>query len=558
MENKKLTTASGAPVADNHNVATAGRRGSGNYVWLAKIDKLNRVKEYLYSKTDTAERIRKLGWNASEEFFAFGNGILYGGTFKDVDDLGIVRGVNGKAFYIPATSKIYLHNPEIFQFERLMVHENRNGVKLYDFASRLIGVFGENASIALCYLLATLFRDIIFRRTRHFPILNLFGEKGTGKTTLATSLQSFFLHGVDPPNLGVTSVPAMNDRVSQAVNTLVVLDEYKNDLDIRKIAYLKGLWGGGGQTKKNTNTDGMAAQTIVSTGVALCGQDKPTQDMALYTRVIFLAFSKTSFNQVEKRNYEDLVALCNMGLTHLTIEILSLRELFEKNFPETYSITKRELAAKFENESIHDRIFGNWVIPLAVYRTLETVLDVPFSYAELFETAVNGIRSQNELAQESSEVADFWSMLQGFQTSGKCVDKAHYRIRYMKSFRPISVKEDIEFKEAHPILYLNMAAVASLFNNRNMNATANRSNWSTIMSYLKSHSSFLGLKQDRFTILLPSGLPDYSFEMVNNEQVKKVKVNRPKALCFDYLQLKEAFGLELETEVITDVQDSEN
>ena len=558
MENKKLTTASGAPVADNHNVATAGRRGSGNYVWLAKIDKLNRVKEYLYSKTDTAERIRKLGWNASEEFFAFGNGILYGGTFKDVDDLGIVRGVNGKAFYIPATSKIYLHNQEIFQFERLMVHENRNGVKLYDFASRLIGVFGENASIALCYLLATLFRDIIFRRTRHFPILNLFGEKGTGKTTLATSLQSFFLHGVDPPNLGVTSVPAMNDRVSQAVNTLVVLDEYKNDLDIRKIAYLKGLWGGGGQTKKNTNTDGMAAQTIVSTGVALCGQDKPTQDMALYTRVIFLAFSKTSFNQVEKRNYEDLVALCNMGLTHLTIEILSLRELFEKNFPETYSITKRELAAKFENESIHDRIFGNWVIPLAAYRTLETVLDVPFSYAELFETAVNGIRSQNELAQESSEVADFWSMLQGFQTSGKCVDKAHYRIRYMKSFRPISVKEDIEFKEARPILYLNMAAVASLFNSRNMNATANRSNWSTIMSYLKSHSSYLGLKQNRFTILLPSGLPDYSIEIVNNEQVRKVKINRPKALCFDYLQLKEAFGLELETEVITDVQDSED
>lgn len=558
MENKKLTTASGAPVADNHNVATAGRRGSGNYVWLAKIDKLNRVKEYLYSKTDTAERIRKLGWNASEEFFAFGNGILYGGTFKDVDDLGIVRGVNGKAFYIPATSKIYLHNPEIFQFERLMVHENRNGVKLYDFASRLIGVFGENASIALCYLLATLFRDIIFRRTRHFPILNLFGEKGTGKTTLATSLQSFFLHGVDPPNLGVTSVPAMNDRVSQAVNTLVVLDEYKNDLDIRKIAYLKGLWGGGGQTKKNTNTDGMAAQTIVSTGVALCGQDKPTQDMALYTRVIFLAFSKTSFNQVEKRNYEDLVALCNMGLTHLTIEILSLRELFEKNFPETYSITKRELAAKFENESIHDRIFGNWVIPLAAYRTLETVLDVPFSYAELFETAVNGIRSQNELAQESSEVADFWSMLQGFQTSGKCVDKAHYRIRYMKSFRPISVKEDIEFKEARPILYLNMAAVASLFNSRNMNATANRSNWSTIMFYLKSHSSYLGLKQNRFTILLPSGLPDYSIEIVNNEQVRKVKINRPKALYFDYLQLKEAFGLELETEVITDVQDSED
>lgn len=126
-------------------------------------------------------------------------------------------------------------------------------------------VFGENATVAFCYLLATLFRDVIFKRTRHFPILNLFGEKGTGNTILATSLQSFFLHGVDPPNLGVTSVPAMNDSVSQAVNTLAVFDEYKNDLDIRKIAYLKGFWGYGGQTKKNTSTDGMAAQTIVST-----------------------------------------------------------------------------------------------------------------------------------------------------------------------------------------------------------------------------------------------------------------------------------------------------
>ncbi len=529
----------------------------GNYVWLAKIDKLNRVKEYLYSKTDTAERVRKLGWDAVEGFFAFGNGIFSGGSFRSVNELGIVRGDNDKAFYIPAVSKIYIHNQEIFQFERLMIHENRNGVKLYDYVSRLSEVFGENANVAFCYLLATLFRDIIFSRTRHFPILNLFGEKGTGKTTLATSLQSFFLHGVDPPNLGVTSVPAMNDRVSQAVNTLVVLDEYKNDLDIRKIAYLKGLWGGGGQTKKNTGTDGMAAQTIVTTGVVLCGQDKPTQDMALYTRVIFLAFSKTSFNQNEKKHYEDLVALCNLGLTHLTLEILNHRELFEKNFPEIYSITKRELATKLENETIHDRIFGNWVIPLAAFRTLETVIDVPFTYTELFDTAIKGIRGQNELAQESSEIADFWNMLQGFQTSGKCIDRVHYRIRYMKSFRPLSVREDIEFNEARPVLYLNMAAIASLFNSRNMNATANRSNWSTILSYLKSHPSYLGLKQDRFIILSPSGLPEYSIEIVNGEQIKKVKVNRPKALCFDYLQLKDAFGLELETEVVSDSIESE-
>ena len=528
----------------------------GNYIWRAKIDKLNNVKEYLYRGTRSAERVRKMGWDAVNGFFAFGNGVFNGDRFLSVDDLGIVETAPNRSFYIPATSKMYENNPEIYQFERLFIHENRSGIKLYDFAVQLVRVFGDNAKIAFCYLLATLYRDVIFNRTRHFPILNLFGEKGTGKTTLATSLQSFFIHSVDPPNLGVTSVPAMNDRVSQAVNSLVVFDEYKNDLDVRKIAYLKGLWGGGGQTKKNQNTDGMAAQTIISTGIALCGQDKPTQDMALFTRVLFLAFSKTSFSKPERDAYEDLVAMCSLGNTHLTLEVLSHRALFEKNFSNAYSLTKSELSKIVEGEKIHDRIFGNWIIPLAAFRTLESVLSLPFSYNDLLTVAVAGMRLQNETAQESSEMGDFWEALQGFHTQGRAIDKAHFRIKWHRTFRSTTMKEDMIFAEPTPVLYLNSAAVAGLFNGRGAaNATANRSNWSTMLSYLRSHPSFLGLKQDRFTILLANGTPDYTFETVNGTQTKKMKVNRPKAMCFNYAMLKAEFGLNLETEVISETEE---
>lgn len=528
----------------------------GNYIWRAKIDKLNNVKEYLYRGTRSAERVRKMGWDAVNGFFAFGNGVFNGDRFLAVDDLGIVETAPSRSFYIPATSKMYENNPEIYQFERLFIHENRSGIKLYDFAVQLVRVFGDNAKIAFCYLLATLYRDVIFNRTRHFPILNLFGEKGTGKTTLATSLQSFFIHSVDPPNLGVTSVPAMNDRVSQAVNSLVVFDEYKNDLDVRKIAYLKGLWGGGGQTKKNQNTDGMAAQTIISTGIALCGQDKPTQDMALFTRVLFLAFSKTSFSKPERDAYEDLVAMCSLGNTHLTLEVLSHRALFEKNFSNAYSLTKSELSKIVEGEKIHDRIFGNWIIPLAAFRTLESVLSLPFSYNDLLTVAVAGMRLQNETAQESSEMGDFWEALQGFHTQGRAIDKAHFRIKWHRTFRSTTMKEDMIFAEPTPVLYLNSAAVAGLFNGRGAaNATANRSNWSTMLSYLRSHPSFLGLKQDRFTILLANGTPDYTFETVNGTQTKKMKVNRPKAMCFNYAMLKAEFGLNLETEVISETEE---
>lgn len=541
----------------NSMATFAQRVGSlGNFVWRAKLEKLNNVKEYTYAKTDSAERIKILGWDVANEFFAFGNGIWLDGSFRKVDDMGIIRDCNGHTYYIPATSKMYRNKLDIFQFERLMIHETKSGISMNDFAEKLISVFGENAKIALCYLLSTIFRDIVFRRTRHFPILNLFGEKGTGKTTLATCLQSFFIHGVDPSNLGVTSIPSMNDRISEAVNILTVFDEYKNDLDPKKIAFIKGMWGGAGQVKKNMNGDGKAQQTLVTTGIALCGQDKPTQDMALFTRIIFLEYHKTSFTQEERNNYDDLVALCNMGLTHLTIEVLSLRLLFEKNFSQAYSLTKAELAAKVKDEQIHDRIFGNWVIPLATFRTLETVIDLPFSYAELFDLAIRGMRNQNEYARESSEVANFWNDLQGLQTSGRCIEKAHFRIKYHTRFRPLSMKEDMIFPEAKPILYLNAAAVAALFSGgRGMNSTANRSNWSTTMSYLKSHSAFLGLKQDRFIILTPQGSPDYTTETIGNEVHRRNKVNRPKALCFDYTILKEEFGLTLETEVISEAEE---
>lgn len=131
----------------------------------------------------------------------------------------------------------------------------------------------------------------------------------------------------------------------------------------------------------------------------------------------------------------------------------------------------------------------------------------------------------------------------------------HYNIRYLRRFRPLSTNEDIEFKDSRPVLSLNAAAIAPLFSGRGNNSTSARSYWSTIMSYLKSHNSYLGLKQDRFAIQLPNGDIDYSVETVNGQQVRRKKINRPKALCFDYITLKDDFGIDLETEIITDTNE---
>ena len=43
-------------------------------------------------------------------------------------------------------------------------------------------LYGDNGIVAICFYLATLFRDIITDTTRSFPILNIYGKKGTGRT----------------------------------------------------------------------------------------------------------------------------------------------------------------------------------------------------------------------------------------------------------------------------------------------------------------------------------------------------------------------------------------
>lgn len=53
----------------------------------------------------------------------------------------------------------------------------------------------------------------------------------------------------------------------------------------------------------------------------------------------------------------------------------------------------------------------------------------------------------------------------------------------------------------------------------------------------------------RAELLLPNALSDYTIEMSGGEQVKKIKVNHPKALCFGYQQLKDMLWFDLEMEM---------
>lgn len=402
--------------------------GMGNYIWEASEMELHKLKRYLYENTITCDEITQLGWQKKYGFYAWGNGGVVDGQFLKTDKIGILK-IGDNHYYQPAFSKIFDNDPQLFQFERKFVHIQANGISLYDYTEKLIAVFGDNAKIALCFLLATLFKDIVTKHTKSFPILNLFGPKGTGKSELGHSLMSFFISKNIPPNINNTTIPALAEAVAQVSNAVVHIDEYKNTIDLDRREFLKGLWDGAGRTRMNMDRDKKRETTTVDSGIVLSGQEMPTADIALFSRLIFLTFNKTTFEPSERLAFEELKRIEDRGLSHLTNEILRYRKQVEVSYSNDWNDTAEILSDRLKSHLIEDRTFKNWVTVATAARTLCPHLHMAFTADEVLEIAYQGIIDQNTKTGENNELSGFWETIESLVRGVQIIKDVDFKIK---------------------------------------------------------------------------------------------------------------------------------
>jgi DNA primase len=515
----------------------------GNFIWKASEKELIKLKSFLYEKTETATQIKQLGWN-KKGFFAFGNGIFDGRQFHEVNEYGIVHLGEKGNFYLPALSRIYKENTDYFRFERQFVHFNFSMISLRDFTRQLFLVFGDNGKIGFCFYLATLFRDIITLTTRSFPILDLFGPKGSGKSELGHTLMSFFVIDNIPPNIQNSTIPALNDTVAAAANALVHIDEYKNGIDTAKIEFIKGLWDGTGRTRMNMATDKKKETTAVDAGVIISGQEMPTADIALFSRLIFLLFPKSNFTASEKANYQQLLQIRSKGLSHLTLQLLAHRDKFGQCFYDQYRQTLDDVNSRLTSHTIIDRIVQNWVIPLTSFRCLEGKLDTTLSYKELLEITVEGIVHQNMECKTNDELGSFWRMVQFLNSEGEINEDADFKIKAVSRFRSTLVSETV-WTEPRKILYLQKTRIFMLYKlNAHRNGETSLPEES-LRYYLENSKEYLGEQRMTYHVI-KKGNQVLDFEHRDAKgQPTKMSVQQ-RSYCFDYEKLVEAFDINLE------------
>lgn len=511
---------------------------AGNYIWEAGQSELQSLKKYLYSETESADEIKQLGWQKRYGFFAWGNGGMDSGRFERADKYGVVQ-IQGRRYYIPGNALDTMDDTQGYQLMRRFVYTESNNVTLRELAGKMIGVFGDNAKVGLCFLLATLFKDIVTGVTTSFPILNLFGPKGTGKSEMGHALVSFFMPNSEAPNINSSTKAALAEAVAEVSNALVHLDEYKNNLDLEKREFLKGIWDGTGRSRINIDNDKKRETTAVDCGVIMSGQEMPTADIALFSRLIFLTFSKAQFSDDEKRRFEDLQRVCKRGLTHLTAEILSQRSFFQGHFRDAWDEAMMDMNNLVRGFGIEDRTLRNWVTALSAFRCLERRLDLPMTYDEMLKICADGCRDQNAKTIQNNELSGFWDTVDILVSSSKVWINVDYRIEAGKN-REVAIREGkpVYLRADKRYLFLSFSRVASLYSKETRDSGSKSIPAESLKFYLEKSDEFCGTAKS------------VRFKMVDTPQgyigATSMKTKVTTAMIFDYDAIVERYGIDID------------
>ena len=510
----------------------------GNFMFWGQMQQLQKLKLKLYEETRTCEEIKNLGWQ-KEGFWAWANGIINeDGSFQEADEYGVVK-FNESNYFIPAFSKIYIADKSVFLDERKFMYK-AGSTNLREWMDMYLKVHGENAPIGFAFYLAALFRDHILYLFDNFPIMNLFGPKGSGKNTMAYSLMAMFGKRQTEFNIHNGTKPGLAKHLELFCNALAFVDEYKNSLDFDKIETLKSIYNAIGRSRMNMDKGGQKETTAVNQAVILAGQEMPTIDIALSSRVIFLQFtSKKGLTSQQKDDFERLQKMERDGLSHITVYFLKHRKQFVENYRDNYTRTMSDFMEVFEKQQIDDRVVRNMVTVCAAFRTMEKWFEFSFSYDALLKRGIEVVRNHNDQLTRSDEMGVFWSMMEAMFDENAIIDKWHFVLSHVTGLT--TNKGKLSFPEGKRVLKLKFQVIAKMYSEHMRKRGEKPLPIDSLRYYLETSKPFIGIERAcKFT--------RKDWDPAEAKIVEKKTVT--SAYCFDY----DMIGINMDRQGVEDYE----
>jgi hypothetical protein len=267
--------------------------------------------------------------------------------------------------------------------------------------------------------------------------------------------------------------------------------------------------------------------TLVNSASCVTGQEMPTADVALMSRVMFLQFHQTEYSINEKAKYTLLKDLEKQGLSHISAEILKHRTFFVDNYYENYDKVLSDLLVELGESVVEDRILRNWCAMLASVETLQTILDLPFTFQDIKTTAVRSIVNQNAQIASSNELSIFWEIIESLFDNNFLVDKWHFVVCHAEHIQEKT--RDIKLLVPMTVIKIKFNSIYKIYSEHAKRSSQKFLPPTTLKYYLENTKSFLGIENS--TRFYRKDFVAAESEAIETKQVTS-------SFVFDYHSLK--------------------
>ena len=273
--------------------------------------------------------------------------------------------------------------------------------------------------------------------------------------------------------------------------------------------------------------------------------------------------NKTSYTVEERRRFAELMEYNKRGVCHLAMQVVAHRERFTQDFPHYCELTRTEvgnLLARRGKTQVSDRMYMNWVVVLAAFRTLERLLPVPFSYDELLGTCVDMLIEQHSINKRSDEVASFWNFVSVLYQEGKLHQEGDYRInRQVSSLKLHGTAAVREFSGPLDVLIIRDRRVIQHYQTDKARTTKQLVlSEDDMRKYLERSAPCLGIVKRKFWKMNMFGQPVR--EATETGGAGRQLYDVDTALAFDYGMVQRLYHLYLtaDTSAMTDEEIEDN
>lgn len=394
----------------------------------ANDNHVSELHSLLFTKTSfgDATKITRFGFHKASKTYFFSNVALTNdGTLLKPDQFNIIQN-NDTWLSMPLSSQ-KLQKP--FQLTENNISFNQ-WFEVYHKAHTI-----DKAFIPVCFYIMSLFRDIVVTHKGSSPILFLKGSAGTGKSSIVRNLTCLFGFQQEDINLkSKNTESAIVKLMSQSANSITWMDEYFNEFPHEGL--LQAAYDNAGYHKSPDNSRGNNETDSVEihSALALTSNYIPANPV-FFSRCLLVQVENKEKTSVQRVSYEQLKEIESLGLAGISVELLRHRNLIDKHYPIAFKKLLNKVKDAFMNESIPERLFSNMVQTMTCAFILQCHGKIAICEStdendildDFGKVAIEYIRKQHEIQDETSVLTEFFSIIQMLYESFQIHEGVHFR-----------------------------------------------------------------------------------------------------------------------------------